>query len=93
MGSEVLTTGDLRVERPDNNMLLEIKRGEWSLEKVQKEADRLFQLLDEALVRSELPSRINTNFVNDLCASVMMEFYGVYEDQPDYTKKVLNSDE
>ena len=89
MGVEVLVTGELRVERPDNNMLLEIKRGEWSLDKVQKEADRLFQLLDEALIKSDLPNRIDPNFVNNLCTSIMMEYYKVHEDQPDYTKKVL----
>jgi hypothetical protein len=32
--------------------LLEIKRGAWSLERVKSEAERLFQLSQEAYVRS-----------------------------------------
>ena len=39
MGIEALTTGELLIERPDNNMLLEIKRGEWKLERVLKLSD------------------------------------------------------
>jgi hypothetical protein len=35
--------------------LLEIKRGAWPLEKVKAEAERLFQLSQEAYVRSSLP--------------------------------------
>jgi predicted nucleotidyltransferase len=40
MGIEFLIEGKLTVERFDSQQLLEIKRGEWSLEKVKKESDR-----------------------------------------------------
>jgi len=75
MGLETLTTGTMQVERPDNNMLLEIKRGEWELKKVLEYSDKLFQLLDEALVRSELPNRVDKHFINILCEEITMEFY------------------
>jgi len=77
MGLETLTTGTMLVERPDNNMLLEIKRGEWKLEKVLKYSDKLFQLMDEALVHSELQNRIKRSDVNQLCEDMIKEFYRV----------------
>jgi len=75
MGLEVLTTGEMQVERPDNNMLLNIKRGEWPLKKVLDYSDRLFQLMDEAYVRSPLKNRVDEPFVNLLCEDIIMDFY------------------
>lgn len=75
MGIEALTLGEMIVERPDNNMLLEIKRGEWPLQKVLDYADKLFGLLDEALVRSNLQDKVDGKFVNDLCMEIVRGFY------------------
>ncbi len=75
MGVEALTLGELIIERPDNNMLLEIKRGEWTLERVIAYADSLFKLMEEALVKSKLPARINEGFVNELCVEITRGFY------------------
>ena len=57
MGIEFLTEGTLHVERADGPELLDTKRGAWSLEKVKAESERLFQLAQEAYVRS--PSHPN----------------------------------
>lgn len=57
MGIEALTTSEVIVLRHDAAQLLEIKRGEWTKEQVEKEADRLGKLMEEALVRSSLPNR------------------------------------
>jgi len=75
MGLETLTTGEMIVERPDNNMLLDIKRGEWEYQKIIDYADKLFQLLDEALVRSSLQERVSHSFVNDMCMQIVRGFY------------------
>lgn len=75
MGIEALTTGELLVERPDNNMLLEIKRGEWPLQRVLDYSDSLFRLMEEALVKSPLPARVSEPFVNDLCVRLTRKFY------------------
>ena len=75
MGIEVLTTGEMLIERPDNNMLLDIKRGEWELQKVLDYADSLFKLVDEALVRSPLPAKVDYHFVNELCKWIMINYY------------------
>ena len=75
MGIEFLATGELIVERPENNLLLEIKRGDWPLQKVEDLADDLFITIDEALIHSKLQNKINTKFVNDLCKAINTSFY------------------
>jgi len=76
MGAEALVLGEMIVERPDNNQLLEIKRGEWTLERVQKYADELFANLDAAMIKSSLPTKVGEAFVNDLCMKIVRGFYG-----------------
>jgi hypothetical protein len=75
MGAEALILGEMIVERPDNNQLLEIKRGEWTLDRVQKYADELFSNLDQALVRSSLAPKVDGSFANDLCMRIIRGFY------------------
>lgn len=70
MGIEFLVTGELQVKRPDAQALLAIKRGEWSLEKVQREADLLFAKAHDALIGSPLPAGPDRRAVNRLCVEV-----------------------
>ena len=71
MGIEFLTDGRLYVERHDAQQLLEIKRGEWTLEQVQREADRLFQRAHEAYIHSKLPLDVDREKINELCCTVI----------------------
>lgn len=79
MGIEFLTDGELHVLREDASMLLEIKKGEWSLEQVKTEADRLFKLAEETYTRCKLPKQLDTDKINSLCIDVVntgqMELY------------------
>ncbi|MEE9390574.1 MAG: hypothetical protein V3U91_04960, partial [Candidatus Aminicenantaceae bacterium] len=63
------------VERPDNNMLLEIKRGEWELQRVLDYADSLFRLVDEALIKSPMANKVDYHFANELCKWITINFY------------------
>ena len=56
MGAEFMATGKLNVWRHDHNLLLDIKRGAWTLEQVQEEANRLFKIAEEAYLKSTLPN-------------------------------------
>lgn len=72
MGIEFLTEGELYVERKnDATQLLEIKRGEWSLEQVKKEAERLFSLCELAYVNSPLPAKPNVQLINKICTDII----------------------
>lgn len=70
-GIEFLNDGELYVYRHDAPELVAIKRGEWSLEKVKAEAERLFARADAAYDRSTLPVKPDSAKVNELCVAVV----------------------
>jgi hypothetical protein len=55
MCKEFLESGAMQVYRADASELLEIKRGQWPLERVKQEAAELFQQIGAARERSTLP--------------------------------------
>lgn len=57
MGIEFLVEGNLYVEREDASQLISIKKGEWTLEQVKREAEKLFNLAQEVYVQSKLPDK------------------------------------
>ena len=77
MNIEFLTEGTLYVERADVVELLDIKRGAWPLEKVKAEAERLFQLAQQAYVRSSLPPESDHRAAEQLCVELISEFHGL----------------
>lgn len=77
MGIEFLTEGTLYVERADGPELLEIKRGTWPLERVKQEAERLFQLAQEAYVRSPLPAEPDRERAEKLCVALIAQYHGL----------------
>ncbi len=77
MGIEFLGDGQLRVLRQDGPELIAIKRGEWSLERVQGEAARLFALAQEALVRSPLPAKPDMSRIEALLVNILSGYFGV----------------
>ncbi|RKX65957.1 MAG: hypothetical protein DRP42_04020 [Tenericutes bacterium] len=79
MGIEFLSTGQLNVFRKDAPMLVDIKRGEWPLERVHAEADRLFVLSEEALVRSTLPDLPDEARIESLVMDTLTKYLGEIE--------------
>jgi hypothetical protein len=77
MGIEFLTEGTMHVERADGPELLEIKRGAWPLEKVKAEAERLFQLSQEAYVRSSLPPEPDRDRAERLCVEMISTYHNL----------------
>ena len=75
MGIEFLTEGTIYVEREDAPELLDIKRGAWPLDKVKAEAERLFQLSQEAYVRSTLPPEPDRARAERLCVEMISEYH------------------
>lgn len=72
MGIETLKTGDMQVERiDDRDELLSIKRGEWSLDQIETEANRLFAELKLARDKSDLPEDADIDKISDLCKYVI----------------------
>lgn len=77
MAIEFLTDGEFRVFREDAKELLSIKRGEWTLDEVKKEAKILFNLSKDAFVRSKLPSEPRRADINRLAVNVVETFLDV----------------
>ena len=75
MGVEFLKEGRLYVLRHDAKELLSIKRGEWLLEDVNKEAEHWFKLLDEAYIKSELPDKPDYDKINGLAIDIIETAY------------------
>lgn len=72
-GIEFLQTGELIVDRGgyDATELLEIKHGEWTLDQVKEEAERLFRKAEEARDHSPLKLRPDPAEVNRLCIELV----------------------
>jgi len=75
MGLEILTEGECNVLRPDNNYLLAIRNGEYTLEYIQQEADRLFKLLDDVYINSKLPSKPDIKKINSLLCDLTLRSF------------------
>lgn len=68
---EYLTDGVFYVARQDNNQLLEIKRGEWTMERIITESDRLFALAQEVYTKTSLPLEPDKEAANKLCIDII----------------------
>jgi predicted nucleotidyltransferase len=71
MGIEFLKDGNLQVAREDASQLLEIKKGEWELDKIMSEADRLFAVAEQSYLSSTLPEKPDKDRVNALSVEVV----------------------
>jgi predicted nucleotidyltransferase len=73
LGIEFLNEGTLYVDRSkkDGPELLAIKRGEWTLNKVKSEAERLFKRAEEVYDQSQLPAEPNKDQVNELLMQIL----------------------
>lgn len=71
MGIEFLNDGAMYPLRHDATELIAIKQGEWPLERVKKEADRLFQVAEQAYLQSSLPANPDRDVISTLCTDVV----------------------
>jgi len=72
-GIEALLTGEINVVRHDAKQLKEIKYGNWTLGQVEEEADRLQKILDESLLKSQLPNKPDFHMAEQLLVSILEE--------------------
>ncbi len=70
MGIEFLVEGKLYVLRSDSQELLQIKAGAYSLEKVNRMADKLFEDARTAYMESNLPAEPNRDAANKLLKQI-----------------------
>ena len=71
MGAEFLKDGELEVTRHDAQQLLEIKRGEWTLDQIKEEANHGFKMAEMAYFESTLPVGPDINKINELTIAII----------------------
>lgn len=69
---ELLNTGVMSFPRPNVSTLLEIRRGEWGLERIKDEYNRLRLAVQEAEKLSPLPPKCDREAVNKLVVEAML---------------------
>jgi uncharacterized protein len=63
---EVLRAGTITLPRPERDLLIRVRTGKYSLEKIVDMADRLFAACEEDEAKSALPSRVDRGSVSEL---------------------------
>ena len=78
---EFLPDGELRVDRSgiDADELVAIKRGEWTLEEVNAEAEALFASCESAYARSPLPEKPDREGAEELLVSLLRRRMGTVD--------------
>lgn len=71
MCKEILRDGRVLVKRPDAGMLLSIRHGEWSYEKLIDFAERSKAEVDDLMLKSPLPKYADKEKLDGLCIEIM----------------------
>jgi hypothetical protein len=77
MCKEFLATGKLQVYREDAAELLEIKRGQWALERVKRHAEELFSDIKDAYEHSALPAEPDRAGVERLMINILRKHLAI----------------
>jgi hypothetical protein len=67
---EIAETGKLNVRRPNADYLLSIRHGKVPLEDIIKQAEEDILKLDELYANSDLPEKVDMEFLNDLLLQI-----------------------
>ncbi len=75
MATEILEGRGIIVRRPEREYLLAIRRGERDYDEILNEALEKMERIDEICELSNLPNKIDKDFVNSLLIKIRKEFY------------------
>lgn len=76
MSKEIGRGEGIKVLRDDREELLAIRRGEVDLETLIKNAESEIELIDSIYEHSNLPEKVDSDFVKELLVKLRKEFYG-----------------
>lgn len=72
---ELMKFGRITLPRPEKDLLIEVRSGKWTFERVLNHAQRLFKEVEDAVESSPLPDRVNRHAISQLLAQMQMEFW------------------
>lgn len=78
MAKEIAEGKGINVRRENADYLLKIKKGEIPLRQLLNYANQEIKEIDSLFINSNLPEKIDENFIHDLLVKIRKEFYGEY---------------
>jgi len=74
--NEILSTGKITLPLKENQLVLTVKKGEWSKERFLEEAKRLEALCDELYTKTQLPHGPDREAAHKLLIEMNKEYHG-----------------
>ena len=72
---ELMAHKRITLPRPEKELLVEVRSGEWTLERVLAHAKKLAKEVEEAVATSPLPEKVDKGAISKLVAQVHLEFW------------------
>jgi uncharacterized protein len=72
---ELMEAGRITLPRPEKDMLIEVRSGAWTFEKVLAQAQRMFKEVEDAVADSPLPESVDRDAISRLIAKVHLDFW------------------
>lgn len=72
---ELMQQGKITLPRPERELLIKVRSGEWTFERVLGQAQRLFKEVEEAVASSPLPEKVDRTAISRLLAQVQLGFW------------------
>ena len=73
---ELMQKGMITLPRPEKELLIEVRSGAWTFERVLNHAQRLFKEVADAVMQSPLPEKVDRGAISQLLAQVHLEAWG-----------------
>ena len=73
--AELMTHCRITLPRPEKDLLIEVRSGDWTFEKVLAHAQRLFKEVENAVESSPLPEKVDRAAISRLVARTHLEFW------------------
>lgn len=70
-----MTRGTITLPRPEKDLLIEVRSGEWTLEKVLLHARKMSHEVQQAMNVSALPENVDRRGISRLIAEVHLSYW------------------
>jgi predicted nucleotidyltransferase len=72
---ELMRDGRITLPRPEKDLLIGVRRGDWDLERFRREADALRVEAERCAAESALPEAVDVEKISELIATVHLEWW------------------
>lgn len=72
---ELMESGTITLPRPEKDLLISVRSGSWTFEKLLAHAQKLFEEAQDSVNRSPLPETVDPNDISRLVAKVHLDFW------------------